>query len=264
MSLFERLFNNTPVLKGSVEYNTSPMYQDAQGNYVEYDLSENVPEINMYKPALGLIFGKKFGNLALNLGKKQAKTIITNYRNQKMTPRQIEEYFWSDDLKDVADLPENYTGNRNAEETYQYIKDNNDGKLSIKSPIDEVIVNDRNIDHLQDRLEKINRSMENIKHPDLIIQERLPTNNKDYHLYFKKFNANGEAKPHYNVAKVGKNKSYYSTSYNLEPRKLRAKLNEGQIIYNNLPHHIGETPSNNILTNIGRHFKSKLFDFLMK
>ena len=213
---------------------------------------------------MGLILGKKFGNLALDLGKQQAKTIITNYRNQKMTPKQIEDYFWSDDLEGVAELPENYNGNRNTEETYQYIRNNNDGKLVIKSPIDEVIVNNGNIDHLQDRLNKINRSMENIKHPDLIIKENLPSNKKDYHLYFKKYNDNGEAKPHYNVAKRIKNKSYYSTSYNLEPRKLRNKINEGQIIYNNLPDHIGETPSNNILTNIARHFKSKLFDYLMK
>ena len=54
MSLFERLFNNTPVLKGSVEYITKPIYQDAQGNYAEYDINENIPEINMYKPRWGL------------------------------------------------------------------------------------------------------------------------------------------------------------------------------------------------------------------
>lgn len=189
---------------------------------------------------------------------------------QQYTPEEVFDIFSNPNSPAIEEMPEAYTGDRNINSIIQHL--NGTGKEArTKTPIEEIIWNQKNIPHpLYDnepeRLEFLNNSVRTFENPNMILSEIK--NNKDYNLYMKAFKDGEEIKPYFSVARKAPDGTFFSTHRPMGRNDFLKKYNNGQVIYHNLPDQTVITqktsPANNILTDLARNFKTKLFDYLLK
>ncbi len=89
-----------------------------------------------------------------------------------------------------------------------------------------------------------------------------------YNLYMKAFKDGEEIKPYFSVARKASDGTFFSTHRPMGRNDFLKKYNNGQVIYHNLPDQTVITqktsPASNILTDLARNFKTKLFDYMIK
>ena len=133
----------------------------------------------------------------------------------------------------IAPLPKPYDGDRDIEAILYYLGSTDGLVAKIKTPIETVIFNSRNLNHLIDdnepeRLQDLSKIKETLKNPNLIIKTNEP---KTKHNYIKAFGNQDLMKAQLVVVKVLEDGTFYVTTFRLKNRKFLDKLKEGQIIY---------------------------------
>ena len=133
----------------------------------------------------------------------------------------------------IAPLPKPYDGDRDIEAILYYLGSTDGLVARIKTPIETVIFNSRNLNHLIDdnepeRLQDLSKIKETLKNPNLIIKTNEP---KTKHNYIKAFGNQDLMKAQLVVVKVLEDGTFYVTTFRLKNRKFLDKLKEGQIIY---------------------------------
>lgn len=86
--------------------------------------------------------------------------------------------------------------------------------------------------------------------------------------YAKPFNIDGKVRGHLNIGRAKNIGDFYVTNFRLRNNKLEDLINNGQVIYNNLPVSTAPTsknvPVNNIINDLKTNFNPvTLFDRIM-
>ena len=133
----------------------------------------------------------------------------------------------------VEPLPKLYTGDRDLEAILYYLGSKDGITARIKTPIETVIFNERNVNHLlidnePERLQSLSLIKATLLRPNLIIETLEPGVK---HNYIKAFGNQDIVKSQLVVVKILDDGTFYITSFRLKNRKFLDKLKEGQIIY---------------------------------
>lgn len=152
----------------------------------------------------------------------------------------------------IEESPELYNNNRDIQAVMDYIGNNG----VIKTPTDKAVMNDSNLWHYlfennPERLKDLGKVKRTFEKPDLVIKGQR--DGKDYKYYAKPFKHNGEVRGHLNITRDKNNGNYYQTNFSLRGNKLTDLINNGQVIYNNLPLSTAPIFNNMSVTNIIRH-----------
>lgn len=170
------------------------------------------------------------------------------------TGKMVDSFFTNSKIEESPDL---YTGDRTYQAVIDYIGNNG----IIKTPTDKAVMNDRNLWHYlfqnnPERLKDLGKVKRAFEKPDLVIKGQR--DGKDYRYYAKPFKHNGEIKGHLNITRDKTNGNYYQTNFNLRGNKLADLINNGQVIYNNLPSSTApifkNMPVNNIIQYLSKFF----------
>lgn len=169
-----------------------------------------------------------------------------------MPTSQMIENFFTNPI--IEESPELYNGDR----TYQAVIDFIGNEGIVKTPTDKAVLNDKNLWHYlfennPERLLDLGKVKRTFEKPDLVIKGQR--DGKDYRYYAKPFKYKGEVKGHLNITRDKTNGNYYQTNFNLRGNKLADLINNGQVIYNNLPSSTAPILNNMPVTNIINHLK---------
>lgn len=134
----------------------------------------------------------------------------------------------------IEPLPDLYDGERDIESVLYYLGSLDGLVARIKTPVETVIFNEKNLKHLlidnePQRLKDLSKIKPTLKNPNLIIEtieDGIKKNN-----YIKAFGNVDIMKAQLVVVKVAKDGTFYVTTFRLKNRKFVNKLKDGQIIY---------------------------------
>ena len=211
-------------------------------------IQETNPESEAYKQKK--LAGKIASEIALTIALKNQ----TIPRLTMSTSKIVDNFFTNPKIEESPDL---YNGDR----TYQAVIDYVGNNGVVKTPTDETVMNDRNLWHYlfennPERLKDLGKVKRVFEKPDLVIKGQR--DGKDYKYYAKPFKHNGEVKGHLNITRDKTNGNYYQTNFNLRGNKLADIINNGQVIYNNLPSStapiFNNMPVSNIIKYLGKFF----------
>lgn len=215
----------------------------AIGSNVNDWIQETNPESNAYKQKKRV--AKIGGEIALALALKNQT--IPKYTMP--TSKMVENFFTNPKIEESPDL---YNGDR----TYQAVMDYVGNNGIVKTPTDNAEMNDHNLWHYlfqnnPERLKDLGKVKRTFEKPDLIIKGQL--DGKDYRYYAKPFKHDGKVRGHLNITRDKANGNYYQTNFSLRGNKLSDLINNGQVIYNNLPLSTAPIFNNMPVTNIIKH-----------
>ena len=134
----------------------------------------------------------------------------------------------------IEPLPDLYDGERDIESVLYYLGSLDGLVARIKTPVETVIFNEKNLKHLlidnePQRLKDLSKIKPTLKNPNLIIEtieDGIKKNN-----YIKAFGNVDIMKAQLVVVKVAKDGTFYVTTFRLKNRKFINKLKDGQIVY---------------------------------
>lgn len=133
----------------------------------------------------------------------------------------------------IEESPKDYKGDRDIEEVLFYLGSTDGVKAKIQTPIEQIIFNENNLNHLlfqnnSERLLDLNKIIETLKNPNLIIETN---ENHIKHNYIKAFSNQNIANCQLVVIKIADDRNFYVTSFRLKDFKFINKLLTGEIIY---------------------------------
>ena len=133
----------------------------------------------------------------------------------------------------IEESPKDYKGDRDIEEVLFYLGSTDGVKAKIQTPIEQIIFNENNLNHLlfqnnSERLLDLNKIIETLKNPNLIIETN---ENHIKHNYIKAFSNQNIANCQLVVIKIADDGNFYVTSFRLKDFKFINKLLTGEIIY---------------------------------
>lgn len=133
----------------------------------------------------------------------------------------------------IEESPKEYKGDRDIEEVLFYLGSTDGIKAKIQTPIEQIIFNENNLNHLlfqnnSERLLDLNKIIETLKNPNLIIETN---ENHIKHNYIKAFSNQNIANCQLVVIKIADDGNFYVTSFRLKDFKFINKLLTGEIIY---------------------------------
>lgn len=181
-------------------------------------------------------------------------TALKNSMRPFTTAEMVEKFFNNPYIEESPPL---YQGERNIQKIIDYFGNNG----IIKTPKDKVITNKNNLGHYAfennpERLEDLGKVKRTFESPDLIIKGQRY--GKDFQYYAKPFKHKGEVRGHLNITRNKPNGNFYQTNFNLRGNKLKDLINDGQVIFNNLPVStapiLKNMPVNNIINDLKRFF----------
>lgn len=211
-------------------------------------VNETNPESKAYKQKQGIAEGVE--SILLALATKNPKMKAPNFSTAQL----VENFFKH---SNIEESPELYNGERSIQAVLDYMGNNG----VVKTPIDKVILNNKNLYHYlfennPERLKDLGKVKRGFENPDLIIKGEY--NGKPYNYYAKPFVHNGEVRGHLNVSRNKPNGNFYQTNFSLRGNKLEDLINNGQIMYNNLPVSTApifkNMPVNNIIQYLSKFF----------
>lgn len=160
----------------------------------------------------------------------------------------------------ITPLPKSYDGDRDLEAILYYLGSKDGISARVKTPVETVIFNSKNLNHLLDdnepeRLQDLPKIKQTLQNPNLIIETQ---EGKTKHNYIKAFGNIDLMKAQLVVVKVLDDGTFYVTTFRLKNRKFLDKLKDGQIIYDlsDTYANMDETISyNNIITKNNKNVK---------
>lgn len=170
---------------------------------------------------------------------------LESYKESTLLERSKADYMGNDNkesyLRNFFNLhqdlidpsPKPYSGDRDLESILYFLGSKDGLQAKVKTPIETIIFNERNLNHLlydneMERLNDLAKIKQTLIHPNLIIETQ---EGKTKHNYIKAFQEDSINKAQLVVVKVAEDGTFYVTTFRLKDRKFRDKLKEGQIIY---------------------------------
>ena len=134
----------------------------------------------------------------------------------------------------IEPMPEPYDGDKDLEAVLYYLGSLDGLVARVKTPVETVIFNNKNLKHLLDdnepqRLKDLSKIKPTLKNPNLIIETIENGTRKNN--YIKAFGNINLMKAQLVVVKVAEDGTFYVTTFRLKNRKFLDKLKDGQIIY---------------------------------
>lgn len=215
--------------------------------------------------------GRQDGECYVIFDDKAVNILKTYYQSAKVgdnIAKSKEKYLNSKQsaLKNFYDIhrnftenePEQYTGKKTIKNILKYLGSKDNKKAEIKTPIENVTITRNDVKHLLDDNEKersnnINKIVETLKKPNLVITVDSQENKKNY--YLKTFNSKDKKTAHLQVIKCCKDGNFYVTNFHLKNGKLNQLLKNGQITYDlSDKSAVQNAPDNNIINDNLRNF----------
>lgn len=150
----------------------------------------------------------------------------------------------------IEQAPEYWSG-ETIENAKEFLNFGNKSSIKIKSPIEEITINEGHLKHLIEdnnsyRKKYLNRVIRTIQNPNIILKDN------DYHNYIKLFKSeNDTIKPHLQIVKVKNDGSFYVTNYKPTKRQLKQLL-QNEVVYDLVRNTDVEnnSPANNSITDV--------------
>jgi len=130
----------------------------------------------------------------------------------------------------IEAAPEKFAGTTK-DDFRKVLKMDENGVAKIKSPIEEIKIQEQHLDHLLNDNEPqrktfLNYVVATIERPNLVVR----IGNKNH--YIKFFIDKSRIKPHLQIVKVASDGSFYVTNYRPTKKQVNDTIKEGQIVYN--------------------------------
>ncbi|MBQ3819395.1 hypothetical protein II810_03005 [bacterium] len=203
-------------------------------NYIE----ESNTESDVYKQKVNSLFNLETQLLSLSL-LRHIKPIIPSRDITYSTEDLVNNFFNRNNPK-LEKMPPKYEGSRNMSDVLNYLGSQDKYSANIQTPVENVTFNNRNLFHLindnePQRLGALNQVRQTLKEPYYVIKEQ---NDKGtfYNGYYKPYLENDSIKGHFSLVKNVADGNFYTTNRPIRFNNLVDKINEGQVIYHNLPH----------------------------
>lgn len=164
----------------------------------------------------------------------------------------------------IEPLPNPYDGDRDLEAILYYLGSSDGLVARVKTPIETIIFNNRNLIHLlndneSQRLKDLPKIKATLENPNLIIKTFENGSNKNN--YIKAFGNENLMKAQLVIVKVAEDGAFYVTTFRLKNRKFLDKLKIGQIIYDLSDTYANKEKTlsyNNTITKKDEDFKSNI------
>ncbi len=165
----------------------------------------------------------------------------------------------------IENEPAIYTGDKTIKGVLEYLGSQDNKTATVKTPIQEIILDRNNLRHLIEENEKarvqnlLTKTLKTMQNPNLIIQTN--EGGTIYNYYIKAFKKdNNKVKTHLQIIKCKPDGNFYVTNYSLTNKKFTDLINNGQIIYDlsDLTASAQDGASvNDIIPNPAKNFKPK-------
>ena len=203
-------------------------------NYIE----ESNTESDIYKQKADSLFNLEMQLLPLGL-LRNTKPLIPS-KEIKYSTEDLVKNFFNKNNPNLEKMPPRYEGSRNMSDVLNYLGSQDKYSANIQTPVENVTFNNRNLFHLindnePQRLGALNQVRQTLKEPYYVIKEQ---NDKGtfYNGYYKPYLENDSIKGHFSLVKNVADGNFYTTNRPIRFNNLVDKINEGQVIYHNLPH----------------------------
>lgn len=161
----------------------------------------------------------------------------------------------------IEPLPNPYDGDSDIEAVLYYLGSLDGLVAKVKTPIETVIFNEKNLKHLindnePQRLRDLSKIKPTLTNPNLVIETIEDGTKKNN--YIKAFGNEDLMKAQLVVVKVSPDGTFYVTTFRLKNRKFLDKLKDGQIVYDLSDTYANKDESlsyNNIINNFSKKIK---------
>lgn len=175
---------------------------------------KNADAIVVFSDGTAMAYGPKAADYFADGENKIYDNVITDHQRKGLIEAAPEKFAGTtkDDLRKVLKMDEN-------------------GVAKIKSPIEEIKIQEQHLDHLLNDNEPqrktfLNYVVATIERPNLVVR----IGNKNH--YIKFFINKSKIKPHLQIVKVASDGSFYVTNYRPTKKQVNDTIKEGQIVYN--------------------------------